>query len=231
MAKHKEVDTELYNKVCIILKKSGIKKDVFRLANKMHLNLPRLFISKLIDASDEKSKEDLLKNMLGLYGNYIATNELVNAGFKVENEELVPVYDGNKSKNVDLVFSNPTGNKVYCEVKVSKQILDYQKTYYDDEEESLKDSNFYNDIKVYQSIGRKLINQINALCSTGIPVLVIVLNDCYIDPEIIKELKDKNVYLIRLKKEFSKLNMELRQIINNVEEYLHEDKSLKIHRL
>ena len=230
MARKNEIDKETYNKICIILKKSGISSDILKLANKMHLNLPRLFISKLIEDEDEKSKEDLIKNLLGVYGNYEATKELIEAGFKVENEEQVPVYDGSKKKSVDLVFSNQKGAKVYCEVKISKQILDYQKTYVDADKKSLNDSKFCDDTKVYQSIGKKLLNQVDALNSTGIPVIVFIVRDCYA-PEIIEKLQNKKVYVMRLKKDFSSINKEVRQIVNTAAEMIEEEKTLGKKRL
>ena len=227
MSKKKEFDIELYNAISILLKQNDVPNGVFELAKKMQLNLPRLFITKIVESHDEKDKEDLLKNLMGLYGNYIAAISLKEAGFNVENEENVLVYDGNKSKRVDLVFSNPQGNKVYCEVKVARQILDNKKTYIDDDESSLKDSTFYKEIKTYQSIGRKLLDQVKTLKSTNIPVLVIILNDCYVDPDIIKQLKEIDVNIIRLNKDVKSLEIELIEIIRNVEEAVNNKNIFK----
>ena len=230
MSKKKEFDVELYETICTLLKQNGVPMGVFNIAKKMGLNLPKLFITKLVLSNDKKDKEDLLKNLMGLYGNYIAALSLKEAGFTVENEEEVPVYDGNKSKKVDLVFSNPSGNKVYCEVKVARQILDYKKTYIDDDEKSLKNSTFHNEIKTYQSIGRKLLDQVKSLKSTNVPVLVIILSDCYVDPDIIKQLKDMDVNIIKINKNVRSLELELRMIIRNVEEAIENKKVFKRYR-
>lgn len=227
MSKKDKIDIELYEAVSALLKQNGIPKGVIELSKKMNLNLARLFITKMVYSNDPKDKDDLLKNLMGLYGNYIAATELEKAGFKVESEANALVYGGSKSKKVDLVFSNPQGNKAYCEVKVTKQILDYKKTYIDDDEQSLKDSTFSNEIKIYQSIGKKLLNQVKALRSTNIPVLVIILRDCYVDPNILKQLKEEKVNVIKLEKDVRSLESELKEIIRNVEEAIDNKKVFK----
>ena len=54
----------------------GINRQVLDHASKMDLNVPKIIYDKILMNFSEKTLDEVTKNLLGVYGNYIATKYL-----------------------------------------------------------------------------------------------------------------------------------------------------------
>ncbi len=217
------IDKEIYEELMVLMKQNGINKNIFSLAKKMNINLPRLFYEKLVSSKDIKAKEQLSKNLLGIYGNYLATFYYQSLGYKVENEK--PIYnnsmdsDGRPIGSADIYFIDEKGDKCYCEVKATKQILGNTQDYID--EETIK----------YRNIGKKLLKQVYKLGINGDKVIVIKFEGCYIDNAILEKLNDFNVSVKTLAIKIDDLEKMVDDIIDKVAEGLKNKKVFKKNKL
>ena len=106
-----------------ILNKFCIKKPILDVAKKMDFNLVNLFYDKVFTNSNEEKIDEVTKNLLGIYGNFLATYYFKKLGYNVDSE--VPIYDGKKEvTKADLSFIDNNGKLNYCEVKATFQIID-----------------------------------------------------------------------------------------------------------
>lgn len=225
----KKVDKEVYDKLINSMRQCDISLPVFDIAKKMNINLPDLFYEKLIINKGDKYKEQLSKNLLGIYGNFFATNYFNGLGYSVENE--VPIYDSdaNEITRADLCFIDKSGSKNYCEVKTTTQIIDNIRNYIDDDEVNLK-GNYIdkdNEIIKYKNIGKKLVKQVEKLKQSNSKVNVIVFNGCYIDSVIMQELEKNGVNVIYLAVNIKELEKYVDQIVDSVDSLINERRIIK----
>lgn len=221
MKKKNFVDQDVYEKIMIAMKKVGITNAILSLARKMDMNLPRMFYEKLIQSKTKEDKDSLSKNLIGIYGNFLATYYYNGIGYKVENELPVCDEEGKVVTKVDLAFLDKDGNHNYCEVKMAPQIIDNIRNYYEDEK--LENGNYEdkdNEIIKYKNIGKKLINQVCKLKKTNKKVIVVVPEDCIIDNVIKNELLKQDVEIKRIAIKFKDLEMLTKKIIDDfIKEY------------
>lgn len=224
----KKVNKEYYKKLIYSMQECGISLPIMEIAKKMDIDLPMLFYEKLIINKDYIYKEQLSRNLLGVYGNFIASNYFKGLGYEVENE--VPVYDQNCNEitRADLCFTDKNGIKNFCEVKTTTQIIDNIRNYIDDEEFSIKGSyeDKDNEIIKYKNIGKKLLKQVDKLKQGNSVVNVIVFKGCYIDSIITSELKKQGINIIYLACNIKDLEKYVENIVDDVD-YLINDKSIK----
>lgn len=224
----KKIDGQLYQKLVNYMFECGISLSVFEAAEKMNINLPQLFYEKLIINKGDMYKGQLSKNLLGVYGNFLAANYFKGLGYNVETE--VPIYDQNNNEitRADLCFIDKNGVKNFCEVKTTTQIIDNIRNYIDDEEFSIKGSyeDKDNEIIKYKNIGKKLLKQVDKLKQSNSIVNVIVFKGCYIDSIITSELKKEGINIIYLACDIKDLEKYVENIVNEVD-YLINDKSMK----
>lgn len=89
------------NGIIKILNEFGITKPILEEASKMDINVPMLFYDKIINNPSAENIDNVTKNLLGVYGNYLATHYFKMQGYDVENE--VGVYDnGNLLTRADI---------------------------------------------------------------------------------------------------------------------------------
>lgn len=62
------------NGIIKILNEFGIKKPILEEASKMDINVPMLFYDKIINNPSAENIDNVTKNLLGVYGNYLATH-------------------------------------------------------------------------------------------------------------------------------------------------------------
>lgn len=182
------------------LNEFGITKPILEEASKMDINVPMLFYDKIINNPSAENIDNVTKNLLGVYGNYLATHYFKMQGYDVENE--VGVYDngnGNLLTRADISFIDSNGIRNYCEVKAAYQIIDNIRNYKDN---SLEKTGYYKDLDAeiikYKKIGEKLIKQVKKLSKDGSLVNVIIFDGCYMDEIIKQELKKLGANIITL---------------------------------
>ena len=91
-----------------ILNKFFIKKPILDVAKKMDFNLVNLFYDKVFTNSNEEKIDEVTKNLLGIYGNFLATYYFKKLGYNVDSE--VSIYDGKKDFTIaDLSFIDSNG--------------------------------------------------------------------------------------------------------------------------
>lgn len=73
------------NGIIKILNEFGIKKPILEEASKMDINVPMLFYDKIINNPSAENIDNVTKNLLGVYGNYLATHYFKMQGYDVEN--------------------------------------------------------------------------------------------------------------------------------------------------
>ena len=186
------------NEIIKILNEFGITKPILEEASKMDINVPMLFYDKIINNPSAENIDNVTKNLLGVYGNYLATHYFKMQGYDVENE--VGVYDnGNLLTSADISFIDSNGIRNYCEVKAAYQIIDNIRNYKDN---SLEKTGYYKNLDAeiikYKKIGEKLIKQVKKLSKDGSLVNVIIFDGCYMDEIIKQELKNLDANIITL---------------------------------
>ena len=225
----RKINEERYEKVLSALKEACINEEVISLALKMEINLVKLFDEKIINANKRNIKNNIevvSKNLLGIYGNYIATNYYKGLGYNVFNEYDVCDKKGKLVTKADIYFVDKNGKQNYCEVKTTPQIIDNIRNYVDDNN-LLKGSyvDKDNEILKYKNIGKKLLKQVEKLSSNNGVVNVIVFNGCYIDDIILNSLKEKNVVIRKLAVSIEELEKTVMQTVYRVLQVYSELKS------
>ena len=99
----KQVNDITSYEIIDILNRFSIKKPILDVANKMDFNLVDLFYDKVFVNSNNEKIDEITKNLLGIYGNFLATYYFKQLGYNIDTE--VPVYDGKKEvTKADLSF-------------------------------------------------------------------------------------------------------------------------------
>ena len=191
----KYIDNEKYNEIFNNLKKHGIDENIMNIASKMDIDLVRLINDKIINCGEkerEKNIDSVSKNILGIYGNYVAYLYYTGLGHNVFLE--YPIFDENNKiiTKADLAFFDKDNNLNLCEVKTAFEIILNKVNY-----KKIKEDNDKIDIIKYLNIGKKLLKQVKKLKKKSKNVNVIIFNKCYVDG-IIKEILNKNNVNIRL---------------------------------
>ena len=207
-----------------ILNRFSIKKPILDVANKMNFNLVDLFYDKIFVNCDDEKIDEVTKNLLGIYGNFLATYYFEQLGYNVETE--VPVYDGKKEvTKADLSFIDSSGKLNYCEVKAAFQIIDNMRNYKDT---SPSKTGCYKDLDKeiikYKSIGKKLITQVDKLYKTGALVNVIIFDGCFLDEIIKQKLKERNVKIIKLAVNIYDLENYIKDKVIKIQNYYYDIK-------
>lgn len=187
--KNKEMNLD---KIKDILISFGINEDIFCHASKMDLNIVKLFYEKLVCNYSLKNIDEVTRNLLGVYGNYIATKYYKNLYSNVENEVPI-IYNNKEITKADISFVDENNKVFYVEVKAAKQIIDNIRNYVDLD---LPLNNCYldkdNEIMKYKMIGKKLIEQVKKLSKNNNNIIVAVFEGCYIDSIIRQKLSELN---------------------------------------
>lgn len=210
------IDEQTYDVILTSLKEAGINEDIIKTASTMDLDIVRLFYEKLVVKKNAKNVEVVVKSLLGVYGNYLASCYYKGIGFAVEREVKVTDTKGDNTK-ADLLVTDKDGNKIYCEVKATSQIIGSSANYVDldDKPENRKNKlKRYQEVLTYKSIGTKLIKQVKRLRSTGDKVNVVVFSNCQIDDVIKAELEALNVDVVRLLTDVKLLENALLEMVN-----------------
>ena len=189
----------------------------------MEMDLPKLINDKIINGYSNKTKEEVCKNLLGVYGNYAATTYFKSIYKDVDNE--VSIYDesGKEITKADISFVDNENNQTFVEVKAATQILANARNYVDDKEyeyHNLK-ARELNIIK-YKQIGKKLINQVTKLSSTGKKVCVVIFSGCTLDDDIKKKLEKMKVEVITLATDIISLEEEINNIVENIHKHFQK---------
>lgn len=199
---------------------NGISMPIFLLARKMDLDLVKLFNDKIFNNYNEKSLDVVTKNLLGLYGNFIATNYFKALGYDTINEKVI-IDENNKCiTKADVSFLDKNGNLNLCEVKAVSQIIDNIRNYVDDEDNnkigSFEDKD--EEIIKYKNIGKKLIKQVEKLKKTNGKVNVVIFQNCIIDDVIIEKLKNLDVNIITIGVDVKELENQIRNMVLDIKE-------------
>lgn len=216
------------NGIIEILNRFGITKPLLMEASKMDINVPMLFYDKIINNPSAENIDNVTKNLLGVYGNYHATNYFKKQGYDVENE--VGVYDnGNLLTRADISFIDSNGRRNYCEVKAAFQIIDNIRNYKDN---SLDRTGYYKDLDAeiikYKKIGEKLIRQVEKLSKDGSLVNVIVYDGCYMDEIIKQKLKELGANIITLDVNIYDLEENIKKNVLRISDYFYNNVTANI---
>lgn len=226
MSKEKNINID---KIKNILISFGINKEIFYHASKMDLNIIKLFYEKLIANYSIKNVDEVTRNLLGVYGNYIATLYYKKFYKNVENE--VPIKNENNKEitKADISFTDKNNKVFYVEVKAAKQIIDNIRNYVDSD---IPLNNCYTDkdseIIKYKMIGKKLIEQVNKLSKNNKNVIVTVFEGCYIDDIIKAKLNKLNVNINIINVNINDLEEEIKRKLILVREYIIKNKDLSL---
>lgn len=216
------------NGIIKILNEFGITKPILEEASKMDINVPMLFYDKIINNPSAENIDNVTKNLLGVYGNYLATHYFKMQGYDVENE--VGVYDnGNLLTRADIFFIDSNGIRNYCEVKAAFQIIDNIRNYKDN---SLEKTGYYKNLDAeiikYKKIGEKLIKQVKKLSKDGSLVNVIIFDGCYMDEIIKQELKDLDANIITLNVNIYDLEENIKKNVLRILSYFSKNVTINI---
>lgn len=217
------------NKLKNILISFNIGEEIFNHASKMDLNIEKMFYDKIINDYSDKTLDEVTRNLLGVYGNYIATLYYKKIYKDTKNE--VPIIDDNGKEitRADISFTDGLGKKTYVEVKAAKQIIDNIRNYVDLDEDL---SNCYSDkdseIIKYKMIGKKLITQVKKLSKTGANVIVAIFDGCYMDDIIKDELKDLNAKINIINMNINDLEEEIKRKLILARNYVIKNTILDI---
>lgn len=196
----KFIDNDTHDYILKVLEENGLNKQLLDSANKMDIDFVHIFNDKIIGVKNKReleiNKDVIVKMLLGVYGNFIASLYYKAVGYKIENE--YPVLDDEKNEitRADISFKDHNGKLNLCEVKTTPQIIDNIRNYQDDEEELYNGKYYYdmdNDIIKYKEIGKKLINQVKKLKTVSDDVSVVVFKGCFMDDIIKDKLKELGV--------------------------------------
>lgn len=216
------------NGIIKILNEFGITKPILEEASKMDINVPMLFYDKIINNPSAENIDNVTKNLLGVYGNYLATHYFKMQGYDVLNE--VGVYDnGNLLTRADISFIYSNGIRNYCEVKAAYQIIDNIRNYKDN---SLEKTGYYKNLDAeiikYKKIGEKLIKQVKKLSKDGSLVNVIIFDGCYMDEIIKQELKNLDANIITLNVNIYDLEENIKKNVLRILSYFSKNVTINI---
>ena len=204
-------------KLINIFNDNGITFPIFNHAKMMDFNLIKLFNDKIFNNYNEKSLEVVTKNLLGVYGNYIASNYFKVLGFKVENEKDIKDKNNIVLTKADISFIDKEGNLNLCEVKATPQIIDNIRNYVDKDEQI---TGTYTDkdeeIIKYKNIDKKLIKQVGKLKTSNSKVNVVVFQGCFIDDIIKEKLASENVNIITINVDINELENNIRKMVVSI---------------
>ena len=204
-------------KLINIFNDNGITFPIFNHAKMMDFNLIKLFNDKIFNNYNEKSLEVVTKNLLGVYGNYIASNYFKVLGFKVENEKDIKDKNNIVLTKADISFIDKEGNLNLCEVKATPQIIDNIRNYVDKDEQT---TGTYTDkdeeIIKYKNIGKKLIKQVGKLKTSNSKVNVVIFLGCFIDDIIKEKLARENVNIITINVDINELENNIRKMVVSI---------------
>ena len=204
-------------KLINIFNDNGITFPIFNHAKMMDFNLIKLFNDKIFNNYNEKSLEVVTKNLLGVYGNYIASNYFKVLGYNVENEKDIKDKNNIVLTKADISFIDKEGNLNLCEVKTTPQIIDNIRNYVDKDEQI---TGTYTDkdeeIVKYKNIGKKLIKQVNKLKTSNNKVNVVVFKGCFIDDIIKEKLASENENLITINVDINELENNIRKMVISI---------------
>lgn len=228
----KIISNDIYNNIYEILKEYGISENVISMGKKMDNDLPHLFHDKILNINNVKelnlNKEIIVKTLLGIYGNFLATSYYKSLGYNVLNE--YPVYDKNNNllTKADIAFADEYGNFNLCEVKLAYQIIDNIRNYKSEDEKLYNGKVYYdmdNDIIKYKRIGDKLITQVKKLKESKKNVTVVIFDGCYMD-DIIKDklTKELKVTIKTIAINVKILKEQIENIVEDITNKLIENK-------
>ena len=203
----KYIDEELHKEILSCLNKYGIDKNIISTADNMEIDLVKLIYDKIINCNvkdKDKNIDAVSKNILGIYGNYVAYLYYKGLGYNVFLE--YPIYDENNKiiTKADLAFFDRENNLNLCEVKTAFEIILSKVNY-----RKIKEDNNKLDIIKYLNIGKKLLKQVKKLKRKSNNVNVIIFNKCYVDG-IIKDILNKNNVNIKL------LSLDVYELYNQI---------------
>lgn len=215
------INNEIRNKILNILDKFGIKIDIINMAKKMDLDLVMLFYEKIFINNNIDNLEVVIRNLLGVYGNYHATKYFNDLGYDIKNEFPVRNRIGIIVTKADLGFTDNMGRLNLCEVKACTQIIDNIRNYIDPNKDKIKvhykDKD--NEILKYKYIGKKLIKQAIKLSKSGSVVNIIIFEGCYIDDIIKEQLNKLDAKIVVLSPNINELENNIRKIVNQISTY------------
>lgn len=222
------IDENTRSEILLILNKFGISNDIVDIANKMDLDIVSLLYEKVIINGNPDNYEVVVKSLLGVYGNCLATKYFKGLGYNVLNEVPIKNKLGKTVTSADLVFYDNDGMKNICEVKTTTQIIDNIRNYVDPDSESqscFEDKD--DEILKYKCIGKKLVKQVEKLSKSGAIVKVIIFNGCYVDDVIRKKLHELGAVLVVLSPDVYVLESNIRGIVNEIVSYLKSNGELE----
>ncbi|MDD2434926.1 MAG: hypothetical protein PHO63_01590 [Bacilli bacterium] len=184
--------------------KTILPEEVIKMARKMKLDINEI-LKNMLFSSKRELFESSVSNLLGAYGNYIATDYLSSKYPKIENEKVIETSKG--ITVVDICFLDKKIINL-CEVKVVVQLLSSLSAYREYDTNDLKREDFvfnkgYSQKRNFVSSGKKLLKQIDKLVAyrlsnKNVKVNCITFKDCYIDPKILKKLENLKVNVITI---------------------------------
>lgn len=219
----KEINAD---KIKNILISFGINEDIFLNAEKMDLNITKIFCDKLINDYSQKTLEEVTRNLLGVYGNYIATQFYKGKYKKVLNEVPILDDDNNEITRADISFFDLNGKLNYVEVKATEQIIDYEKSYVDSLE--IYDNKKEYEIMKYKMIGKKLIEQVKKLSKDNINVIVAIFEGCHMDDIIKEKLNMLGIKINIIDVNIYTLIDEIKRILTLSRDYILENNIINI---
>lgn len=183
-----------------ILISNGISVEIIDFAKLMDIDIIRLFHDKIyIENKNINLNIDAIsKNLLGVFGNFIACNYYKGLGYEIINEYPVLNSEGLTITKADIAYKDLSGLNL-CEVKTTSQIIDNIRNYKDENEKRYNENVYFDldqEIIKYKQIGTKVIEQVGKLKKCSNRVNLIVFNGCYID-DIIKDKLEKEGVCIK----------------------------------
>lgn len=228
----KFIDKDTHDYILQILNANGINKAIIETAKNMDVDLVQMFYEKIVNVKDNKkleiNKDVIVKCLLGVYGNFIATSYYKSLGYNVINELPIKNEVGKEITKADIAFKLPDGAYELCEVKTTPYIIDNIRNFPSDKEEKYNDKFYYdmdNDIIKYKEIGKKLINQVKKLKTSTNNVTIIIFKECFIDDLIKDELNKLGVKVQIILPDINELKENIESIVLNVVRTLKEEKT------
>lgn len=211
-----------------LLIRCGINDHIFYHASKMDVSITKLFKEKIINNYSLKTLDEVTKNLLGVYGNFIATYYCAHLYKNVQNE--VPIKDktGRVVTKADLSYVDNDGSLNYAEVKAAHQIIDNIRNYVDDDNTKGYYEDRDNEMIKYKNIGKKLITQVEKLSDTGKKVNVFIFKGCYVDDVIKRRLREFNTQVHVIMVDIKRLEDEIRNILILIKRFISKNVVIKI---
>lgn len=226
-------DKDTYDFIINTLNKHGLNEDIIKVANKMDVDLVRIFYEKILCVKEtliiSQNIDVICKTLLGIYGNYIATCYYKNLGYDVKNEYGV-YQNGTLITRADIAFFNHDGDLNFCEVKAAPQIIDNIRNYNSKDEEKYNGKYYYDmdkDILKYKEIGSKLIKQVSKLVKTGKKVMVVIFDGCFMDDIIKDRLNKMGANIFKLAVNINDLEDQIYDMVFKVTEDLKSENTFK----